>query len=191
MLRVEPVRRLPQQTTRIGGGLLLVDAGRLEGFDDVIVETPAPNDLAPAWFPEAAARQFARRLERVCETREERGWRRWTPGPSPPKPRHSHPNETFPLLPLNPAGVLLAFWVISNAAEENLVPFFPQLCRIVALMNLCQGSLGSRAVLEFDHNRGHIHPRAGGQAPGRQSLCRWETLDAARRSVSRRTGQAT
>lgn len=49
------------------------DAARLDGFADTIVNVLSRNDLAPAWLPEAAAVQFTRRLERVCEAQEERG----------------------------------------------------------------------------------------------------------------------
>ncbi len=49
------------------------DASALDGFTEVIVDVLSQNDLAPAWFSEAAATQFSRRLERICEAQEERG----------------------------------------------------------------------------------------------------------------------
>lgn len=45
---------------------------KLDGFTDEIVEVLGQNDLAPEWFPEAAAKQFEIQLERVVELKLER-----------------------------------------------------------------------------------------------------------------------
>ncbi len=50
------------------------DEDRLEGFDDDIREVLSQNELLPAWFPEAAARQFNIQLQRVTEAKRERGF---------------------------------------------------------------------------------------------------------------------
>ena len=47
------------------------DARKLDGFEDEIVETLSRNELLPAWFPRAAAKQFEIQLERVIEAQEE------------------------------------------------------------------------------------------------------------------------
>ena len=47
------------------------DARKLDGFEDEIVETLSRNEILPAWFPRAAAKQFEIQLERVIEAQEE------------------------------------------------------------------------------------------------------------------------
>lgn len=48
------------------------DPARLDGFPEELADILAANEEAPAWFPQASAEQFARRLERAIEMAEER-----------------------------------------------------------------------------------------------------------------------
>lgn len=69
-----PFSEYPSAQLALASDYSWFDLGKLRGFEDEIVETLALNTLLPAWFPEAAAKQFLVQLERVEEAMFERGY---------------------------------------------------------------------------------------------------------------------